>query len=124
MLHRPREPSGIAWSDFFLAILSGILTLSIGVPITFVLSMPLWNGRWTFGEFQVAMMITAINTGLMGFPVGMTLWRWRDRALDGEAHHSIALREYWQIQLLCLLPFAMIGLFMGAFWIVARYLSY
>lgn len=118
--HESREVGG---GDFALAWLSGILALCIGIPLTFALSAPLWNRGWTWQTFPVALMVTSLNIGLIGVPIGMTLWRWRDRAIDGESQHNIPLREYWQIQLLCLLPFATIGLFIGAFWIVVKYLS-
>lgn len=118
-----RESTGAGWGDVVLASLGGILALALGAPLTFMLSVELWNGPRGWNDLPVALIVTAFSVGLIGLPLGVTLWRWRDRALEGETQHIAALREYWQIQLLCLLPFAAAGLFIGAFWIIAVYFS-
>ncbi len=110
------------WIDVTMATGVAMMTLALALPTTFVLSESLWRGWLTRDAMSAAVTISTLNGWLIGLPVGAVLWRWRERAVDGDIDDSPTLREYWQIQGLCLMPIAMISLFIGAMWLCLMFL--
>ncbi|HET6422236.1 MAG TPA: hypothetical protein VFG20_01055 [Planctomycetaceae bacterium] len=121
---RADEVDGASVTDVILATVCAILALAVSVPATVLLADPFWKGRWSPDAVVAAAMIAAVNGWLIGYPVGVILWHWRDDAFDGDFSPRSSLRDYWQAQALSLLPFGMIASFVGALWFCARFLSF
>ncbi|HET6422785.1 MAG TPA: hypothetical protein VFG20_03825 [Planctomycetaceae bacterium] len=121
---RAEELDGTSVTDVVLATIGAILALAISIPVTVILSAPFWRRGAPNAVFQAAMLIATVNGWLIGYPVGVILWRWRDDAFDGDFSPRSSLRDYWQAQALSLLPFGMIASFVGALWFCARILSF
>lgn len=99
-----RYPLDSTWVDIVLATAVGITALAISLPITVWLAQPLLRGPNSWGVMEAAVAISVFNGWTLGVPVMVTTLSWRNRVRNDEHHHSIAVREYWQAQALCLIP--------------------
>jgi hypothetical protein len=111
------ERNDATWVDWVLGTFCAILALAVALPTTFLIGEPIWSGRFRGGAFPAALAISVFNGWLIGVPIAATVWRWRERVHEDQHYHTIGLREYWQIQALCLSPILVIGLFIGSIWL-------
>lgn len=102
------DPLSVTWVDGLLATLLAIVTLAISLPITTMLARELWRRPFVSGGLEAAALISMLNGWLFGLPVATVLWNWRSRIRDDNQSHGMALRDYWQAQVKCLIPPAMI----------------
>lgn len=116
---RHPNPLDITWVDVVLATLAAITTLAISLPATIWLAGFLQRGPFVGGALEAAAAISTLNGWLIGVPIGIAVWRWRDRIRDDDLYHAVAIRDYWQIQALCLIPPGMIviPILMFSLWI-------
>lgn len=99
------SPLDSTWVDVLFATMGGITALAICIPMTFWLGEEIWKPPSSGGfPVDMAMAISLFNGWLIGIPMVVTILRWRNRIQDDDAHHSLAIRDYWQIQALCLIP--------------------
>lgn len=115
------NPLDSTWVDAVLATFCGLTTIAIALPTTFWLSEDLWDGKFQRDDMLAAALITSVNLWLIGIPVMVTLLRWRNRIQDDEYHHSIAIRDYWHLQAVCLIPPGLVLSFLFTLYYAVNY---
>jgi hypothetical protein len=95
-------PANATVLDYFLAVGSALLALSVTLPLTVMLIRGI--GANAPGSAEAIIGVAIWNGWFLGIPVVACGRRWVWRIRRGEFDHRLIWREYWQMQCAALIP--------------------